>query len=109
MALNLTVIEGHLARICSDIPISFTWDGVSYSGLRSTPDASQNLEIGGPEERIEFDLFVRASTLPATKPTEGQIFEFGTVKMKVLRVRTSPDNGALLAFSMGYARQGTYP
>ena len=108
MALSLTVFDGHMARVFTDFPLTVYWQGKPISAVRSTPSFSQTLEIGGPEEKVEFDLFLRSSELPRT-PLEGDVFVVDKLQMRVVVVRPSRETGELIACGMGFARAGDYP
>jgi len=107
MALNLTVLGGHLSRAFSDFPMSVYWQGKAIPCVRSQPNMSQTLEVGGPDEKVEFDLFLRSSDLPRT-PREGDLFVVNKITMKVISVRNAAETGELIACGMGYARDGSY-
>lgn len=109
MALSLSTLNGHLTRIITDLPVTFIWNGVSYQAVRSSPTLSQTLEVGGIDEKIEFQLFVKADALPTIKPHEGAIFTIDGIKMRVLEVKKSPDDAQLLSFALGFARQQPSP
>jgi hypothetical protein len=101
--LTNSVLTRHLTRMQLDGTITFTWLGNPYSAIKSTPNFSQTLMIGGFDEQVQFDLFVILSDLPYM-PVEGAVFVISGKSYKVLRVRPSPDNSQLVAFSMGWAR-----
>lgn len=108
MALDLAILNGHMDRVFTDFPLVAYWQGVGIPCVRSTPQLSQLLEVGGPEEKIEFDLFMRRSELPKM-PKESDVFVVSGIKMKVASVRAAPENGELVAFGMAFAKQGDYP
>jgi hypothetical protein len=113
MALDLPTLRGHLTRVFSDIPFMFLWIGAgtytppalgqTFSGIKTSPEMSQVLELGGFDEKVEFDLFVPLDALPSIPP-EGAIFICDSIKMKVIRVGTSADDSQVLKLSMAYAR-----
>jgi hypothetical protein len=106
MALDLTILNGHMARVFTDLPLTVYWQGQSIPAVRSTAQLSQTLEVGGPEERVEFDLFLRSSELPRT-PKEGDVFVVDKIKMRVVSVRNAQETGELIACGMGYLRDGS--
>jgi hypothetical protein len=109
MALNLTVLDAHMSRVFSDFPLSIYWQGKAIPAVRSTASLSQTLEIGGPEEKVEFDLFLRSSELPRV-PREGDVFVVDKLQMRVVSVRRASETGELIACGMGYLRaEGNYP
>jgi hypothetical protein len=108
MALNLSILNGHMARAFTDLPLSVYWQGKSIAAVRSTPSLQQTVEIGGPEEKVEFDLFLRSSDLPRI-PREGDIFTVDKLQMRVQSVRRASESGELIACGMGFARAGDYP
>lgn len=108
MALDLDILNGHMARVFTDFPMTVYWQGVGYSAVRSSPNMSQVLEVGGPEETIEFDLFLKAGDLPRI-PHEGDIFSVDGIKMGVKTVRRASETGELIACGMRYLREGDYP
>ena len=102
--LDIQTLDRHLVRMTCDGTASFTWNGVAYAAIKSTPSFSQTLMIGGFDEQVQFDLFVRLAILPSM-PTEGQFVLVNGKSYKVLRVRPSPDNAQLIALSMGWGRK----
>ena len=109
MAIDLTVLDGHMARVFTDFPLTVYWQGRGIAAVRSQPTISQTLEVGGPEEKVEYDLFLRRSELPRN-PREGDIFDVGGVKMRVVSVRQGPETGELIACGMGFLRvEGNLP
>ena len=108
MALDLTILDGYMDRVFTDFPLTAYCQGVGIPCVRSTPQLSQLLEVGGPEEKIEFDLFMRTSELPRI-PKESDVFVVGGIQMKVVSVRQGSETGNLLACGMSFARQGDYP
>lgn len=96
-----------MARVFTDFPLTAYWQGKAIPAVRSQPNLSQVLEVGGMEEKIEYDLFLRRSDLPRM-PKEGDLFVVGSVRMKVVGVRSAPESAELIACSMGYARTGDY-
>lgn len=108
MALSLSILDGHMARVFTDFPLTVYWQGLGIAAIRSTPSLSQTLEVGGPDEKVEFDLFVRRSECPRV-PREGDIFDVAKIKMKVLTVKNATETGDLLSLGMGFAGQGDYP
>ena len=97
-----------MTRVFTDFPLVAYWQGASIPCVRSTPQLTQMLEIGGPEEKIEFDLFMRRSELPRL-PKESDVFVVGGIKMKVVSVRNGSETGELIACGMAFAKQGDYP
>ena len=108
MALNLSILNGHMSRAFTDLPLSVYWQGKAIAAVRSTPSLNQTVEIGGPEEKVEFDLFLRSSDLPRI-PKEGDIFTVDKLQMRVQSVRRASESGELIACGMGFARAGDYP
>ena len=108
MALDLTILDGHMARVFTDLPLQVYWQGKSIPAIRSTPSLSQTIEIGGPDEKIEFDLWLRKTDLPRT-PREGDLFDVDKVKMRVVSVKNAQETGDLIALGMAYIRDGSYP
>jgi hypothetical protein len=108
MALSLSILNGHMARAFTDLPLSVYWQGKAIPAVRSTPSLNQTVEIGGPEEKVEFDLFLRSSDLPRI-PHEGDIFTVDKLQMRVQSVRKGSETGELIACGMGFARGGDYP
>lgn len=107
--IPLSNLDGHLERIIEDIPVTFRWNGTDYQAVRSSPELHQVMEIGGIDEPVEYNLFVRASDLPALHPKIGDIFIMDNFQMKVLRIKASPDAAQLLTYSLGFARRGPIP
>jgi hypothetical protein len=105
MPIDITILDGHMARVFTDFPLVAYWQGKAINAVRSQPMISQTLEIGGPDTKVEFDLFLRASELPRL-PKEGDMFVVGGVKMKVVTIRNSAETGELICCGMGYARGG---
>lgn len=103
MPLDLNTLDSHLVRILSEIPVSFTWKGTVYSGIISTPVSVQFLVIGGQDEQIRMDLFVRKAIF-STLPKTGDIITMSGKRYKVLGDRESPDNSQLIALQLGWAR-----
>jgi len=103
MSLPLSNLLGHLSRIRSDIPVKLVWNALEGQGVKSTPDVTQSLEIGGIDEKIEFQIFITRNEFP-TIPEVGQIMTVEGKKMKVVGVRTSPDNNNLVSLQMAFAR-----
>jgi hypothetical protein len=103
MSLPLSNLSGHLTRIMSDIPVRFVWVGQEYQGVKSTPDLTQNLEVGGLDEKVDFQIFVKKDSLPSV-PEIGQIMTVEGRKMRVNEVRRSPDNENLISLQMASAR-----
>lgn len=103
MSLPISNLSGHLNRIMSDIPVIFTWNTQDYTGVKSTPDISQSLEIGGIDEKIEFQIFVKRDDLPSI-PAIGQIILVEGKKMRVVDVKRSPDSDNLISMQMASAR-----
>ena len=64
MALNLTILDGHMARVFTDFPLTAYWQGRAIPAVRSQPNLSQVLEVGGMDEKVEYDLFLRLSDCP---------------------------------------------
>lgn len=95
-------------RVFTDFPLSVSWQGKTIPAVRSQPNLSQTLEIGGPEEKVEFDLFLRTSELPRV-PHEGDLFTVGGLKMRVASVRNASETGELIACGMAFLRTGDYP
>ena len=108
MALDLTILNGHMARVFTDLPLTVYWQGQSLAAIRSTPSLSQTIEIGGPDEKIEFDLYLRRTDLPRT-PREGDIFDVDKVKMRVVSLKNAQETGDLIAIGMAYLRDGSFP
>lgn len=103
MSLNTSILNGHLTRIMEDLPVVATCNGSTISGVVSSPDVTQVIVLGGAEQEVQFQFFVKADTLTASFPI-GSIFCFPDKKCKVLQVKTSPDNGNLISFQMGSAQ-----
>ena len=99
--------DGHLARVISDLPVTFKWNGVDYQGVESSPDVSLSLDIGGAEQAIEFSIFARVSVLPVPPPAADDVFVVHGKVMRVAHVKTTPD-GVMLSFAMAFARKA-YP
>jgi len=108
MALDLTILNNHMARVFTDLPLTVYWQGLPLAAIRSTPSLSQTIEIGGPDEKVEFDLYLRKTDLPRT-PREGDVFDVDKVKMRVVTVKHAQETGDLIALGMAYARTGDYP
>ena len=108
MALDLTILNSHMARVFTDFPLTVYWQGRGIAAVRSTATMSQLMEVGGAEETIEFDLFLRSSDLPRI-PKEGDVFVVDKVKMGVKTVRRASETGELIACGMRYLRTGDYP
>ena len=104
MAIPLSNLNGHLARLMSDIPTTFYWEGVAYTGARATADFTQQLEIGGMDQKVAYQIFAKADQFEGAPPAEGAIFVVESLNMRVVDVRKSPDNSQLLAFTMAYGR-----
>ena len=115
MPFDLTVLAGHMDRVFTDMPTVAVWNGQRVNGIRSTTDMTQTLEIGGTDEKIEFQYFLRGDALPLQAYHEGQIFIIEGQYMRVAKVRHSPDkvpaaaaamatNGQLVTLDMAYAR-----
>ena len=104
--LNLAAFDEHLTRVIDDLPVPFTWNGKPYTGTRSSTDNSQLLVVGGVEQKIEYQLFIKTSTMTATRlPHEGDIFIMDNERMRVVRTRRSPDSVLLLTCDMAFSRQ----
>lgn len=108
MALSLTILDGHMARAFTDLPLSVYWQGKSIPAIRSTPSLNATMEVGGLDQKVEFDLFLRSSDLPRI-PKEGDVFSVDTVSMRVQSVRRASETGELIACGMGYLRDGSLP
>jgi hypothetical protein len=108
MSLNLSILNGHMARAFTDLPLSVYWQGKAIAAVRSTPSLNQVVEVGGPEEKIEYDLFLRSSDLPRI-PKEGDIFTVDKLQMRVQPVRRASESGELIACGMGFARIWGFP
>ena len=108
MALDLDILNGHLDRVFTDFTLTVYWQGKAISAVRSQPTMMQTLEVGGPEQKVEFDLFLRASDLQRI-PHEGDMMTVLGTQMRVVSVRRASETGELIACSMGYLRQGDYP
>jgi len=93
-----------MARVFTDLPCLAIWKGVSYTGIRSTTDMSQTLDVGGVDERIEYQFFISSAVIPAQALREGEILIIDGQHMKVVRVRNSPDGSQLRTLDMAYAR-----
>ena len=107
MPLSLPTLDRHLVRLTGELPVTFSipeWGPESFSGSRSTPTFSQTLLVGGFDQQVAEDLFVRKAALPAI-PAEGLIVVINQKHYKILRVRPSPDNEQLLNLALGWARQ----
>lgn len=105
MAFDLSIFNGHMDRVISDMPVTFMWENLPYQGVKTTPDFTQELEIGGIDQKIQFNLFVKADSFNAVFPKEGDIFVIDGIRMKVIEVRKSPDSGQVLNFQMAFARR----
>lgn len=108
MALDLTILDGHLDRVCGDngdIPVTFNFKGIDYIGARSSPDVAQELEIGALAEKIDYVLFVRSHTFPSIDqiPTNQDFVTIGNMIYRIVTVKTSPD-GNLLSFGMTFGQ-----
>lgn len=103
MSLDPAILNGHLDRVMTDLPIAFTWNGAAFSGARTTPDQMQEAEIGGLDQKVQFNLYIRRSDLPTIRPGIGAIFVMEGVSYKVLEIAVAPD-GNLLRYAMGFAR-----
>lgn len=64
------------------------------------------MEVGGVDEKIAFNLYVRASDLPTVKPDVGDTFLVGSVSYKVSGIAPSPDAGSVIKYTMAFARTG---
>ena len=81
---------------------------LQVSGVRSTPAITETIIIGGEDEKIEYQIFCKRSDLgiiPAVG-TRVDVYESEGVvsKMRILGVRTSPDDSQLLSLQMGFSR-----
>lgn len=106
MTIPLANLNGHLTRLVGDIPTSGIWGAHTITGARTSPTLEQSLELGGLDVKVQFDLLVKADTLPTPKPGMGAIVTFGGTPYRVLNIRRSPDDGQLITYSFGFARQG---
>jgi hypothetical protein len=112
MAINLAALDEHLKRIMEDIPVTFDVYGsaAGVQGVRSTPNLTETVIIGGEDEKVEYQIFARRSDLGGVIPTVGtrvDVYdpEGAITKMRVLGVRPSPDDAQLVALQLGFSRE----
>lgn len=113
---SLAQFEDHITRIEHDLPIRFKLsDGFEGVGVITSPDFSQSLMLGGLEENIDYQLFVRASHFPLSKAKEGTVISIArpngvqgdshlSVDLKIKQVNLSAD-GLLYRFTLGFAKR----
>ena len=115
MAFCLAQFDDHLGRCVFDLSQKFKVDGTEYLGVINSPDLSQTLEIGGLEEKIEYNLYVQTSLFPKEKAKEGTIVTIPrpqgayadsalSVDMRILTVKISPDN-VMFTFGLSFAKR----
>ena len=73
MTIPMANLNGHLDRIFTDIPVFFmayagTADQTLYSGVLTSPIMTEVVEVGGEQQTIDVNLFVRPSDgFPASR------------------------------------------
>jgi hypothetical protein len=101
--IPLANLNGHQARMFSDFPVIFSYRGNALTGTRSSPDLSQQLELGGPEFKTVTNLFA-SSTVLGVVPEIGELIIMDGKTWKIMDVKLSPDAGQMVNMTMGWGR-----
>ena len=84
MALDLTEFDDDLAEMISDLPVTFTFGGTDYTGMRSAIDQQKEMEIGGYMVQLDLVLVYRTASFAVTQPTINDRITIGGVNYIVM-------------------------
>ena len=83
MALNKTMLATHYAAILAQLPTTYTFDGTSYTGARSSVAIDRLIMDAGRLDSYEFTLMTDKSDF-TTEPAVDDIITISSTKYRVL-------------------------
>jgi hypothetical protein len=86
MALDLDEFDDDLAEIISDLPVTFTYSGADYTGMRSAVDTSKEMEDGGYLGKLDLVLVARTAVFTVTTPGVNSLITISGVVYRVATV-----------------------
>ncbi len=84
MALDLTEFDDDLSEMITDLPVTFTFSGTDYTGMRSAIDRQKELEIGGYVVGLDLVIVYRTASFTGTQPDINDSITIGGVVYRVM-------------------------
>jgi hypothetical protein len=83
MALDLTEFDGDLQEMINDLPVTFTFSGSDYTGMRSAIDNAKEMEDAGYMPRLDLVLVARTAVFTGSTPDINSQITIGGVVYRV--------------------------
>lgn len=83
MPINTTILAADTAQRIADPPVTVTYDGLAYTGRRTTIRRQDAMVPQGNEDQYRFSLTFQLSDFP-TEPTTDSLITIDTIPYRIL-------------------------